>query len=84
LYHPATAKAEYFSLSEFKECAKTLGFTKISRQAGGGPVLPLESWNGVTTEAGSGYSHIGVWYHVSGNTLTVRKAGKPDILYDLS
>jgi hypothetical protein len=44
----------------------------------------LESWNGVTTEAGSGYSNIGVWYELDGGVLTVRKAGKPDIFYVLS
>jgi hypothetical protein len=77
-------KAEYFNLKEFKDYAKTLGFTKITRQAEGAHAVSLESWNGVTTEAGSGYSHIGVWYHVNGNTLTVRKVGKPEISYDLS
>ena len=78
------AKAEHFNLKEFKDYAKTLGFTKITHQAEGAHAVSLESWNGVTTEAGSGYSHIGVWCHVNGKTLTVRKVGKPDILYDLS
>jgi len=78
------AKMEFFSLSEFKEHAKTLGYTKIERQAEAGQAVPLESWNGVTTEAGSGYSRIGVWYHLDGSVLNVRKAGKPDACYVLS
>jgi hypothetical protein len=42
------AKMEFFSLSEFKEHAKTLGYTKIERQAEDAHDVPLESWNGVT------------------------------------
>jgi hypothetical protein len=66
------AKAEHFNLKEFKDYAKTLGFTKITHQAEGAHAVSLESWNGVTTEAGSGYSHIGVWYQSPALSLKER------------
>jgi hypothetical protein len=54
------AKAEYFDFTEFRGNAEALGFTKIARRAEDARAVPIESWSGVTTEAGSGYSHIGV------------------------
>src|SRR5260370_13597370 len=75
---------ECFSLSELKQRAKAEGYTEIKRRADGAHAVPIDDWNGVSTESGSAYSHASVWYNLDGNTVIVHKTGEPDIYYDLS
>ena len=75
---------ECFSLAQLRERARADGRTAITRRAEGSHAVPIDSWNGVSTEAGSAQSHVMVWYNIDSNTVIVHKAGEPDIYYDLS
>jgi hypothetical protein len=75
---------EQLGLTQLKECAATLCYTKIRRQRPGTPALPLATWNGYSTEAGDAYNHVSVWYVLKGDNVTVYKAGKPEEDYTLS
>jgi hypothetical protein len=75
---------EQLSLAELKERASTLGYTKIQRQADGAPIVPLASWNGFSTESGSGFSHVAVWFRLGGSKVIVSKLGESDTYYLLS
>jgi hypothetical protein len=78
------AKVECFSLNELKQRAKTDGYTHLKRRADGAPAVPIDGWNGVSTESGTAYSHVSVWYNLDGSTVIVHKTGEPDIFYDLT
>jgi hypothetical protein len=75
---------ELLGLTELRKRAKAAGYTKISRLADGGSAVPLDSWNGVTSDAESGFAHSEVSYILNGNTVIVRKIGKADIYYGMS
>jgi hypothetical protein len=73
---------ELLGLTELKKRAKAAGYlagyTKISRLADGGSAVPLDSWNGVTSDAESGFAHSEVSYILNGNTVIVHKIGRAD------
>ena len=75
---------ELLGLAELKKRAKAAGYTKIRRLADAGSAVPIDSWNGVTSEAGRGFVHVGLLYILNGNTVIVRKMGEADIYYALS
>jgi hypothetical protein len=75
---------ELLGLAEFKKRAKAAGYTKTKHLADAGGSVPLDSWDGVTTETGSGFVHVGVSYILNGNIVSIRKMGKADIYYRLS
>ena len=75
---------EQLNLAELKEQASALGYTKIQRQVDSAPILPLAAWNGFSTESGSGFSHVAVWFRLGGNKVAVNKMGEPDAYYLLS
>jgi hypothetical protein len=60
---------ELLGLAELKKPAKAAGYTKIKRLADAGGSVPLDSWNGGTTETGSGSVHVGVSYILNGNSV---------------
>lgn len=72
---------ELLGLAELKKRAKAAGYTQIKRLADAGGSVPLDSWDGVTTETGSG--SVRVSYILNGNTVIIRKMGEPDIYYGL-
>ena len=43
--------------------------------------VPLDSWDGVTTETGSGSVHVSVSYISKVNAVIIRKMGEADIYY---
>ena len=75
---------ELLGLAELKKRAKAAGYTKISRLADAGSAVPLDSWDGVTSDAESGFAHADVSYVLNGNTVIVRKMGTADIYYGMS
>lgn len=75
---------EQLSIAELTQQAGALGYTKIQRQVDGAPILPLATWNGFSTESGSGFSHVAVWFSLDVNKVTVNKMGEPDAYYLLS
>jgi hypothetical protein len=76
--------AEHLGLADIKEQVRVAGYTKIKRVAGGAPAVPLENWNGISSEVGSGYFHVGVSYELRGTTVIAHKRGEADIHYLLS
>jgi hypothetical protein len=76
--------ADNLGLAELKERARVAGYTKIERLAEGAHAVPLETWNGISSDVGSGYFHVGVSYTLWGNTVIARKRGEKDIHYVLS
>jgi Recombination endonuclease VII len=70
-------------LTELKERAVILGYTKIQRQLKGAHVVLLAAWNGFSSEADNAYNHVSVWYALDGDKVTVYKAGKPEAYYAL-
>jgi hypothetical protein len=74
---------ELLGLAELKKRAKAAGYTKIKRLVDAGGSVPLDSWDGVTTETGGGSVHVGVSYILNGNTVIIRKMGEADIYYGL-
>jgi len=72
-----------FNLSELKARATAAEFTKIQRDAPNAPIVPLEGWQGLSTEQGSAYFHVAVWYTLDGSTVTAQKLGEPDVHYRL-
>jgi hypothetical protein len=83
-YSGLPMQTEQLSLREMKERAKALGCTKIRRDVEGAPILPLASWQGFSTESGSAFSHVPVWFRLEDNRVVVSKRGKPDACYILS
>ena len=75
--------SENLELSELKKRAKSEGYSKIRRQSEGASAVPLDGWNGVTSEVAP-FTYTLVTYELSGNTVVVRKSGKEDIQYILS
>jgi hypothetical protein len=75
---------EQFNLAELNERASALGYARIQRQVDIAPTLPLATWNGFSTESGSGFSHVAVWFRLDGNKVAVNKMGKPEAYYRLS
>jgi hypothetical protein len=75
---------ELLGLTELKKRAKATGYTKSSRLADAESAMPPHSWDGVTSDAESGFAHADVSYVLNGNTVIVRKMGKTDIYYGLS
>lgn len=75
---------ELLGFVELKRRAKAAGYAKIKRLADAGGSVPLDSWDGVTTETGSGSVHVGVSYILHGNTVIVRKMSEADIYCGLS
>jgi hypothetical protein len=75
---------EQLSLREMKERAKALGYSNIQRDVEGAPIVPLASWQGFSTESGSHFSHVPVWFRLDANRVTVSKRGEPDAHYILS
>jgi hypothetical protein len=74
---------ELLGLAEIKKRAKADGYTKISRLADAGTAVPLDSWNGVTVDAESGFADADISYILNGNTVIVREIGKGDIYYGM-
>ena len=70
-------------LTELKERAVILGYTKIQRQLKGAPVVLLAAWNGFSSEADSAHDHVSVWFALDEDKVTVYKAGKPEAYYVL-
>jgi hypothetical protein len=75
---------ELLGLAELKKRAKAAGYTKISRLGDAGSAVPLDSWDGVTVAAESGFADADISYILNGNTVIVRKTGKGDIQYGMS
>jgi len=75
---------ERLGLSELKKQTKAAGYTKIRRLAAAGTSEPRDSWDGVTSDAESGFAHVDVSYVFNGNTVIVRKMEKADIYYGTS
>lgn len=71
------------SVSELRASAKLAGYEKIQREGSPTPV-PLDTWNGFSTEAGSAFQHVDVYFALDGNLVTVFKAGKLASRYILS
>ena len=46
--------------------------------------MPLDSWDGVTVNAESGFAEADISYILNGNAVIVRKTGKGDIQYSMS
>jgi hypothetical protein len=46
--------------------------------------VPLDSWDGVTADAESGFADADISYILNGNAVIVRKTGKADIQYGMS
>jgi hypothetical protein len=76
-------KIERLSLSELNARAIAAGFAKIQRVAENATDVSLVSWQGLSSEQGSGYFHVAVWYILDGDTVTAQKLGEPDVHYRL-
>lgn len=74
---------EKLSLSELKRRGQAAGFTKVQRKHTSANV-PLGSWNGFASEGESAFSHVDVYYLLTGNQVTVFKQGKEAASYILS
>ena len=75
---------ELRGLAELKKRSKAAGYTKISCLGDAGSAEPLDSWDGVTVDAESGFADADISYILNGNTVIVRKTGKSDIQYGMS
>lgn len=74
---------EQLGLNELKERAAKLGYSRIQRLVQGAHAVPLTSWNGFSSEDGSAFNHVNLYYVVDGDKVTVYKAGKPEAYYTL-
>jgi hypothetical protein len=75
---------EVLGLAELKKRAQAEGYTTISRLADAGSAVPLDGWNGVTSDAESAFAQAEISYVLNGNIVIVRKLGKADIYYGMS
>ena len=75
---------EHLGLNELKERATKLGYSRIQRLVRGAHAVPLASWNGFSSEDGSAFNLVDLYYILGGDEVTVYKAGKPEAFYALS
>ena len=74
---------EPLNLIELRVLARRGGYTKITRNSRGAPVVNLYAWNGIES-FGNPYLYVAVEYILRGNMVIVRKAGEPDVRFTLS
>jgi hypothetical protein len=75
---------EQLSLREMEERAKTPGYSNIRQAVKRAPIVPVASWPGFSTESGSHFSHVPVWFKLEANRVIVSMRGEPDACYILS
>ena len=77
-------RTEWLNLTNLKKRAGLLGYKKIRRDGRGASGVSLDSWHGITAEAGCSFTCIAFWYSLNGNTVTVTRTGEPEAVYTLS